>query len=416
MRYDLVIVGAGVAGLTVGLETLKRHPGCKILIVEQYDYVGGRVLTHHQKGLSWEAGAGRIGDDHVLVHELIKRYGLKTYPIGNSDGSLYIRADTVQQNPFTDLLATMILPLSELPPSVLGTHTLGQLLAGIHGPQKAAEYYNMFPYWSEIHTLRADLAIHSFQTEFGSKATYSVIAGGFSQIAEGLAADFKRLGGKIQFKTTVKRLEKDKTQEEGLVICSDRSDIQCRSCVLAIPSVAVKKIGGLPVIPALPRLAMEPLVRMYAVFKDKDWLQDLTKIVSNTRVRYTIPISAEQGVVMISYTDGADAAYWIKFQKAKGDAAVQAAVMKGIRQLLPDKEIGEPVEFVIHPWSNGCTYWLPGPYDPVAVLKESLNPEEGIFVCGESFSMRQAWTEGALESAHALLKLPAFQKQLAGSK
>ena len=413
MRYDIVIVGAGVAGLTVGLETLKKNPTFKILIVEQYDYVGGRVLTHHQKGLSWEAGAGRIGDDHVLVHELIKRYGLKTYPIGNSDGSLYICDGTVQQNPFTDLVATMILPLSELPPSVLGTHTLGQLLAEIHGPQKAAEYYNMFPYWSEIHTLRADLAIHSFQTEFGSKATYSVIAGGFSQIAEGLAADFKRLGGKFQFKTTVKRLEKE---EEGLVICSDRSDILCRSCVLAIPSVAIKKIEGLPVIPALPRLAMEPLVRMYAVFKDKDWLQDLTKIVSNTRVRYTIPISAEKGVVMISYTDGADAAYWIQFQKAKGDAAVQAAVMKGIRQLLPDKDIGEPVEFVIHPWSNGCTYWLPGPYDPVAVLKDSLCQDHGIFVCGESFSMRQAWTEGALESAHMLLNLCEFKKQITAMK
>uniref|UniRef100_A0A6C0DHQ2 Amine oxidase domain-containing protein n=1 Tax=viral metagenome TaxID=1070528 RepID=A0A6C0DHQ2_9ZZZZ len=413
MRYDLVIVGAGVAGLTVGLETLKKNPSCKILIVEQYDYVGGRVLTHHQGSLSWEAGAGRIGNDHVLTHELIKRYGLKTYPIGNSDGSLYIRDGTVQQNPFTDLLATMLLPLSELPPSVLATHTLAELMTEVYGPKKAAEYYNMFPYWSEIHTLRADLAIHSFQTEFGSKATYSVIAGGFSQIATGLAADFKRLGGKFQFKTTVSRLEKD---AQGFIICSDRPDILCRACVLAIPSVAVKKIGGLQAIPALTRLAMEPLVRMYAVFKDKDWLKDLTKIVSDSRVRYTIPISAEKGIVMISYTDGADAHYWIKFRKEKGEDAVKDAVMKGIRKLLPDKDIGEPTEFVIHPWSNGCTYWLPGSYDPVAVLKDSLNPGPNLFVCGESFSMRQAWVEGALESALTLLKLPAFQKELAGSK
>jgi monoamine oxidase len=413
MRYDLVIVGAGVAGLTVGLETLKKNPSCKILIVEQYDYVGGRVLTHHQGSLSWEAGAGRIGDDHVLTHELIKRYGLKTYPIGNSDGSLYIRDGTVQQNPFTDLLATMLLPLSELPPSVLATHTLAELMTEVYGSKKATDYYNMFPYWSEIHTLRADLAIHSFQTEFGSKATYSVIAGGFSQIATGLAADFKRLGGKIQFKTTVSRLEKD---AQGLSVCSDRPDILCRSCVLAIPSVAIKKIGGLQAIPALTRLAMEPLVRMYAVFKDKEWLKDLTKIVSDSRVRYTIPISAEKGIVMISYTDGADARYWIKFKKEKGEDAVKDAIMKGIRKLLPDKDIGEPSEFVIHPWSNGCTYWLPGSYDPVAVLKDSLCQDHGIFVCGESFSMRQAWTEGALESAHMLLDLCEFKKQITAMK
>uniref|UniRef100_A0A6C0AQ32 Amine oxidase domain-containing protein n=1 Tax=viral metagenome TaxID=1070528 RepID=A0A6C0AQ32_9ZZZZ len=412
MRYDLVIVGAGMAGLTVGIETLKKHPDCKVLIVEKYDYVGGRVYTHHQGRLHWESGAGRIGDDHVLVHELIKQYGLKTYPIGTSDGSLYIRDGLAQPNPFTDLLATMILPLAELPPSVLATHTLAELLSMVHG-QKGVEYYNMFPYWSEIHTLRADLAIHSFQTEFGSKATYSVVAEGFSKIPEGMAEDFKRLGGKIQFKTDVSRLEKDR---EGLSVCSDRPDILCRACVLAIPSVAVKKIGGLQAIPALRHLAMEPLVRMYAVFKDKEWLKDLTKIVSDSRVRYTIPISAEKGVVMISYTDGADAAYWIKFRKEKGEDAVKEAVMKGIRRLLPDKDIGEPTEFVIHPWSNGCTYWLPGSYDPVAVLKDSLCQDHGIFVCGESFSMRQAWTEGALESAHMLLDLCEFKKQITAMK
>jgi monoamine oxidase len=344
---------------------------------------------------------------------LIKQYGLTTHPIGSSDGSIYIRDGKSQPNPFTDLLATIILPLAALPPSVLGSHTLAQLLAKIHGPQRAAEYYNMFPYWSEIHTLRADLAIHSFDKEFGNKALYSVVAEGYSKLPEGMAAEFKRLGGKFQFKTTVNRLEKD---AEGFVICSDRSDILCRTCVLAVPSVAMKKIEGLPVIPGLKHLAMEPLVRMYAIFKDKDWLKDLTKIVSDSRVRYTIPISAEKGVIMISYTDGADARYWIKFRKEKGEDAVKDAIMKGIRRLLPDKEIGEPSAFVIHPWSNGCTYWLPGSYDPAAMAKESLNPGPGLFVCGESFSMRQAWTEGALESALTLLKLPAFQKELAGSK
>ena len=414
MRYDLVIVGAGMAGLTVGLETLKKHPDCKVLIVEQYDYVGGRVYTHHQGQLQWESGAGRVGDDHVLLHELIKRYGLTT--IRTSDDSIYIRNGKSEPNPFTDLLATMLLPLGALPPSVQATHTLAQLLPMVHGPKKAAEYYTMFPYWSEIHTQRADIAIINFDKEFGKDALYSIIAEGYNKVPEGMAADYKRLGGKFQFKTTVSRLEKDKTQEQGLIICSDRPDILCRACVLAVPSVAMKKIEGLPFIPGLNHLAMEPLVRMYAVFKDKEWLKDLTKIVTNSRVRYTIPISSEKGVIMISYTDGADAHYWIKFKKEKGEDAVKDAIMKGIRQLLPDREIGEPSAFVIHPWSNGCTYWLPGSYDPVAMAKESLNPGPGLFVCGESFSMRQAWVEGALESALTLLKLPAFQKELAGSK
>jgi monoamine oxidase len=36
----------------------------------------------------------------------------------------------------------------------------------------------------------------------------------------------------------------------------------------------------------------------------------------------------------------------------------------------------------------------------------------GIFACGESLSLRQAWVEGALESAQALWRLEALQKRL----
>lgn len=411
MCHDLLIVGAGIAGLTVGLEALKKNPELDVLILEQYDYVGGRVLTHHQGKLSWEAGAGRIGDAHRLTHALLKRYGLSTYPIGSSDGSTYVRGGVSGPNPFTDLLASSILPLASLSPSVLATHTLAELLVQVYGSAKAFSLYNMFPYWSEIHTLRADLAIHSFQTEFGRSALYSVVAGGYSQVTDGLLADYKRLGGKVQFKTTVNTVNED---SKGWCVETNGKDVIGRVCVLAIPSAAIHSLNKevTRLIPALPHLTMKPLVRMYAVFKDKEWLQDLHKIVCDSKIRYVIPISAESGVIMISYTDGEDAAYWIRFNKSHGLKAVQNAIMKGIRKLLPDKDIGDPVEFVIHPWSNGCTYWLPGTYDPSQVLKDSMNPAPNLFVCGESFSMRQAWVEGALESAEDLLQLSAFQKQI----
>ena len=43
MRYDAVVVGAGVGGLTVG--ALLAHKGWKVLLVEQSDRVGGRAKT-----------------------------------------------------------------------------------------------------------------------------------------------------------------------------------------------------------------------------------------------------------------------------------------------------------------------------------------------------------------------------------
>jgi monoamine oxidase len=239
-----------------------------------------------------------------------------------------------------------------------------------------------------------------------------VVAGGYSQVTDHLLADYKRLGGKVQFKTTVKTVNED--SEGWCLETKGGKDVIGKTCVLAIPSAAIQKLNKDVTrrIPALPHLAMKPLVRMYAVFKDKEWLKDLHKIVCDSKIRYVIPISAESGVIMISYTDGEDASYWIRFQQKHGDKAVQNAIMKEIRKLLPDKDIGEPTEFVIHPWSNGCTYWLPGTYDPEKILKESMNPAPGLFICGESFSMRQAWVEGALESAGDLLEVAAFKKQI----
>jgi hypothetical protein len=82
--------------------------------------------------------------------------------------------------------------------------------------------------------------------------------------------------------------------------------------------------------------------------------------------------------------------------------------MKGIRKLLPDKDIGEPTEFVIHPWSNGCTYWLPGSYTPETESAASIHPLHSelpnVWLCGESWCLRQAWVEGALEQTYQCLE------------
>jgi monoamine oxidase len=102
-------------------------------------------------------------------------------------------------------------------------------------------------------------------------------------------------------------------------------------------------------------------------------------------------------------------------QKRKGDEWVKAEVLKDVRALLPTVDIPDPYAFKIHPWTAGCTYWLPGNYDVKDVMTASQHiggDSGGIFACGESLSLRQAWVEGALESAEALWSLPAFQKRL----
>ena len=160
---------------------------------------------------------------------------------------------------------------------------------------------------------------------------------------------------------------------------------------------------------------MMPLLRMYAVFPSKkgvSWFSGLNKIVTNSPLRYIIPINAARGVIMISYTDGDDAKYWMN--QVGGDDNVKDLVMSDVRRLFPDRTIPDPLFFKQHPWSDGCTYWLPGKYSVLTESNKSLHPRPGtmphLFMCGESFAVRQCWIESALEQADKLLNNQMFRR------
>ena len=407
--WDVIIVGAGAAGLYTGVEVLRRNKDARVLILESYKYLGGRVVTHRAKGLQWEIGAGRISEDHFMTLDLVKRYDLTVAPIPS--GSEYRGAS----DPFSSLIPIMLTPLQAVPQ--LGRHSLKTLLDKIHGSAAADQYVHMFPYYGEIHTLRADLAIHSFQTEFSEEARYLVCVQGYQAITDGLANEFKKLGGIIQTGVHVENIEEDHKQGQGIVVRTRGGEtFEGSTCVLALHADALRAIPfAKQRMPALRHLKMEPLVRMYAVFpptRGHAWFEGLPKQVFDGPVRYMIPINPAKGLIMISYTDGLDAQHWIKEQKRIGDEGVGAAVLREIRATYPDRDIPDPTLFKIYPWTSGCTYWTPGDYDPVRMSQEAMILGDRVFACGESISLKQAWVEGALESAEALLGLKAFRKHL----
>ena len=195
-----------------------------------------------------------------------------------------------------------------------------------------------------------------------------------------------------------------------------------KACVLALHAEAVSKIEGVKEINVLSHLKMTPLLRMYAVFPTKkgvSWFSGLNKIVTDSVVRYIIPVDASRGIVMISYTDGKDAAWWMKQDESAGEHGednVKDIVMSEIRKLFPDRRIPDPIFFKQHPWYQGCTYWLPGNYNVEEESHKSLQPladtMPNLFMCGESFAVKQCWIESALEQADTLVGLAAFQKAL----
>ena len=391
MSYDLIVVGAGIAGLYTGLQYSHKHPSKSVLILEKYDYIGGRIVTGRVKYVpgrqkaQWEIGAGRIATTHTMIRSLMKRYGLTWLPLAPTSSKL-----------FADLMPAMFGPLQALPAKTLARYTLAQLLAAIHGKAKAAKFYKLFPYWSEIHTLRADLALKTFMNEMNPSAEFGCCKEGYSAIIDGLAKELAERKVEIKLNSEVVSL-KDTT-----ITLKDNTTYKASKVVLALHLAALKDI--MPHLHQLKHLSMQPLVRMYAIFP-KTWFADLPKLVVPGKLRYIIPINPKIGSIMISYTDGADARYWMARYNGKGKEAVQEEVMTEVRKLFPTRHIPDPIVFKVYPWTDGCTYWLPGDYDPEVVSKELMTPRKNVYICGESISMKQAWMEGALESARDLCAL-----------
>src|SRR5947209_1391073 len=75
--YDVVVVGAGMAGLTAARSLAEA--GLKILVTEAQDRVGGRIWTRHVRDEAIEVGAEFIHGKPPELWALIEEAGLEAY-------------------------------------------------------------------------------------------------------------------------------------------------------------------------------------------------------------------------------------------------------------------------------------------------------------------------------------------------
>lgn len=423
--YDVIIVGAGISGLFAALKILTRHPTCRVAIAEKYKALGGRTSTFQKGSWQWEAGAGRIAKNHTMVLELLKQYSIETESI--SSQILYSPTPGVRiPNPFESIHIPLYLaPLMTLSPKTLATYTLKELLIKIHGPQKTKEILDPFPYRAEVDTLRADMALKTFlYGEMKGHEGYVVVKDGFSALVEAMTADIESRGGVFLRRHTLLNIAKvpgqpsatdcifqfgrKKHPEEPSGEIRLRAE---RACFLTLCRCHVAALPFLKRVRALSYVIGRPLFRLYMVFpsargQSKVWFHDLPRVVTPMRPRYILPISVEKGIIMISYTDADDTKPYAEILNTRGESALESVVLADIRKIFPDKQIPRPIFTKAHLWDTGASYWLPGRYDPAVESERAMRPLpdfHGLFMCGESWSLRQAWVEGALEHTQKCL-------------
>lgn len=384
-----IIVGSGISGLFLARELSKTD---KVTVLEKEDYLGGRILTGHESGSTFEIGAGRIHSTHLRVLSLIKEYGIKTIDIGGTPMWRPLGSSASMPNLFEPTWAALLSQFRRLPADVLATSTLRSLCEEVIGPEQTHKLLETFPYRTELESMRADVAIKGFDDTAGTQAKYMAVLGGLTQVVDGLVRDAKKRGAVFK-----KGIEVTDVTDYGVV--TKTKEYKADRVILCIPVTALRKLPVLKGLKAFDYVDMAPLTRIYGVYPG---LQ-LDRTITDSPLRYIIPIHGD--LFMISYTDGRDTRRWAGLH----GPALTKSIQQALTALFPEQSIPEPTWVKAFEWSGGTTYWKPGSYDPVEEGQRVLQPRPSslpsLYICGESFSMLQAWLEGSLEHAEALIDL-----------
>lgn len=414
---DYLIIGAGLAGLNSAIKIKERYPEASVAIAEEYSGAGGRVVTYRAPSefgekIHWENGAGRIHSSHTNVMKYIEKYKLLTYPIQSKELWISEKSLVPEPNIWESLSSIIVSALSSLKPHVLANNSVEEILLQTYG-EEADILLKHFAYRAEIQTLRADLALESLQREMGLRNnTFFGVKDGMGRLIKSMRNDLENMGVIFFFDHKCKSYTLDHKISKKVITVSfsKGKELRTRNLILAIHSEGLKGIAPIKNLPYLEYLSMKPLLRTYAIFpystKSGAWFSGLNKIVTDSKLRFIIPIS--NGTIMTSYTDNDDTKYWVSILQKEGEEGLCKKIMTELRHLFEGKErkIPDPLFFKSHYWSAGCTYWLPGSYNPKEISDAFMKPfaDDNVFICGESYSLKQAWMEGALIHSNKMLE------------
>lgn len=105
-RYDVIVVGAGLAGLTAAREL--RHAGRRVLVLEGRDRVGGRAWTSGFEGVDVEFGGAYVHWFQPHIFAELTRYGLTYQPPPEPARWSYVSQGRVHDSTVAELLPRMV--------------------------------------------------------------------------------------------------------------------------------------------------------------------------------------------------------------------------------------------------------------------------------------------------------------------
>ena len=433
--YDVIIVGGGISGLYTAYNLLKKHNSrsnsnsnknknnktvpLKLLLVESNDYLGGRIYTNEEH--HYEAGAARFHDKQKRMINLIKELKLEDdmIPISSKikfmphPSNKYMDIDYFDKVVDINTIIDEIIELKNDKKISYDEMINNSLLDLVDKkldkkyPKIKKKLEEIYEYWSEISIMNSYDALKLFKNDFDTNKQFYILKNGLNQIINNLEKEIKNYGGTIKKNKFIETI--DKLNDSSYVL---NNKYMCHTVILALPKhnlLNFKILNNHTSTKSLLNSVEEsPLYRIYAkyptnILNTYCWFYKLPKITTNLKIKYIIPINYQNGLIMISYTDGKHSKYWVN--KYTDETKIYEEIHKQLKKLFPNYKIPQPEWVKHHYWNTGAAYWKIGS-ESSKLIHKIIKPltDENIFICGENYSNHQAWMEGALQTSDLVLK------------
>ena len=432
-NFDYLVIGGGIAGLYTAYKLHQHQPHSTIGLLEATSRLGGRIHTIHKASAHFESGGARFNSDQHRVQTLIKELSLAQQIVPITSNNDYIpvnpKYDTRLEKQFPSIddfikhMQTYIKDKNISNNELLDTTILEFAHKHFEKVLPTIKTYleARYPYYSELGVLNAVEGIKLFTNEFASKTQYFVLATGLETLIDKLANKLRNSSKVMMYlETPLDTIKYNKVTQQYTVTTTAYQTIHnipgtpkeyyTKNLILAIPQNALKKVKYLikheNILNMLKSVQSQQLYRIYACYPldkktGKHWFSELSKVVTNLPIKYIIPYDVKKGIIMISYTDGKYADYWLN-HLLKG--TFMTTLSKQLKQLFPGIDIPNAKWYKHCHWDMGAAYWLPG-YNREELLPKLIRPfsDERLYICGENYSSHQAWMEGSLETSDLVL-------------
>jgi monoamine oxidase/predicted heme/steroid binding protein len=435
-NYDLVIIGGGIAGLYTLYKLSKQFTNLKILLLESGERYGGRIYSYKEtidgEEYVMDLGAGRLGHHQKLINTLISELGLKSKIVNIPNTKTYIEVtennkahektqykDSIMAKLYNFFLSPLV---SKLGKSALQKFYLYELLTKYMCASFSQKVASVFEYSSDLNELNAYDAIGYFKYDYNKESTFFTLNGGLGQIIDHLLLAIKQTQGYKRNYISIVNLShvENVTNNANTNLFtisvsnyknSTKTTYYCDHLICAIPKQSLESLSIFkPLLRDLDTINPINLVRIFEVYKTENgesWFKNIKKTITNSKVQFVIPINSNNGLIMSSYSDCANARFWNNLLAKKGLDYVKQTLNSTLNLVFSVYNISVPSSKYIklYFWDAGVANWKKN-VDSDYLSYKLINPLPNVYIIGENYSKYQAWCEGALmTSENCIAKL-----------